>query len=75
MNTVITSLQFSFNNIVYMQIDEVAMGSHFGPALENIFVGYYESKLFNSITKPTVYCRYVVDTFSLFDKETDFQKF
>ena len=51
------------------------MGSPLGSALANIFVGYYESKLFNEISKPTVYCRYVDDTFSLFHKETKFQKF
>ena len=34
----------------------------------------YESKLFNKISKPTVYCRYVDDTFSLFHKKTEFQK-
>ena len=43
--------------------------------LANIFVGYYGSKLFNEISKPTIYCCYVDDTFSLFHKETEFQKF
>ena len=75
MKTATTSVEFSFNNIMYRQIDEVAMGSPLGPALANIFVGHYESKLFNKISKPTVYCRYVDDTFSLFHKETEFQKF
>ena len=51
------------------------MVSPLGPALANIFVGYYESKLFNKISKPTVYCCYINDTFSLFDKEIDFKKF
>ena len=60
---------------MYRKIDGIAMGSPLGPALANIFVGYYESKLFNKISKPTVYCRYVDDTFSLFHKETEFQKF
>ena len=60
---------------MYRQIGGVAMCSPLGPALTNIFVGYYESKLFNEISKPNVYCRYIDDTFSLFHKETDFQKF
>ena len=72
MKTATTSVEFSFNNIMYRQFDGVAMGSSLGPALANIFVGYYESKLFNKISKPTVYCRYVDDTFSLFYKETEF---
>ena len=75
MKTATTLVEFSFDNIMYRQIDGVAMGSPLGPALANIFFGYYESKLFNEISKPTVYCRYVDDTFSLFHKETEFQKF
>ena len=75
MKTATTSVEFSFNNSMYRQIDGVAMGSPFGPTLANIFVGYYESKLFNVISKPNVHCRYVDGTFSLFHKETDFQKF
>ena len=36
--TTTTSVEFSFNNIMYRQIDGVAMGSPFGPALADIFV-------------------------------------
>ena len=75
MKTATTLIEFSFNNIMYRQIDGIAMGSPLGHALANIFVGHYESKLFNEISKPTVYYRYANDTFSLFHKETDFQKF
>ena len=33
-----------------------------GPTLANIFVGFYEEKLFNDVmTKPLLYCRYVND--------------
>ena len=44
MKTATTSVEFSFNNIMYRQIDGAAMGSPLGPALANIFIGYYESK-------------------------------
>ena len=60
---------------MYRQIDGVTMGSPLGSTLANIFVGYYESKLFNEISKPTVYYCYVDDTFPPFHKETEFQKF
>ena len=36
-----SSVEFSFNNFVCRQIDRVAMGSPLGPALANIFVGFY----------------------------------
>ena len=42
MNIATTSVEFSFNNKIYKQIDGVAMGSPLGPALANIFVGYQE---------------------------------
>ena len=45
-----SSVEFSFNNCMYRQIDEVAMASPLGPALENIFVGFYECKLFDKIS-------------------------
>ena len=41
-----SSVEFSFNNNMYRQIDGVAMGSPLGPALANIFIGYQEEKLF-----------------------------
>ena len=40
-----------------------------GAALANIFVGYYEEKLFSEISKPAVYFRYVDDTFVIFQNE------
>ena len=43
MKTATTSVEFSFNKIMYRQIDGVGMDSPLGPALENIFVGYYKS--------------------------------
>ena len=46
MKSITSSVEFSLNNTMYKQTDGVAMGSPLGPALANIFVGYYEEKLF-----------------------------
>ena len=51
------------------------MGSPFGPALANIFVGYYEEKLFSQTQKPPTYFRYVDDTFAIFDHEAEADEF
>ena len=60
-----------YNDIMHRQIDEVAMGSPLGPALANIFVGYYESKLFQTTSKPEMYYRYMDDTFVVFSNEDE----
>ena len=39
---VTTGVEFSFNDIMYKQMDGT-MGSPLGPVLANIFVGYHES--------------------------------
>ena len=52
-----STVEFSFDNTIYRQIDGVAMGLPLCPALANIFVGYYEEKLFSEISKPAVYFR------------------
>ena len=66
MHSATSTVKFSFDNIIYRQIDVVAMGSPHGPALANIFVGHYEEKLFSEISKPGVYFRYVDGTFAIF---------
>ena len=71
-----TSLvELSFNDIMYYQIDGVAMGSPLEPALANIFVGYYETKLFQTISKPAMYYRYMDDTFAVFNDENQCEIF
>ena len=66
-----SSVKFSFNNAMYKQTDGVAMGSPNGPALANIFVGYYEEKLFSQTQKLPTYLRYVDDTLAIFDHEAE----
>ena len=43
--------------------------------LANIFVGFYESKLFDKISQPQIFYRYVDDTFALFQDEVDSETF
>ena len=71
MKSATSSVEFSFNNTMYKQTDGVAMGSPLGPALANIFVGYYEEKLFSQTQKPSTYFTYVDDTFAIFDHEAE----
>ena len=51
------------------------MGSPIGPALANIFVGFYEEKLFSQTQKPPKYFRYIDDTFAIFDHEAEADEF
>lgn len=67
------SVKFSFDGIMYRQIDDVSMGSSLGPILANISV-QEESVLLKS-DKPDVYFRYVDDTFCLFDNEIKADQF
>ena len=69
MEMTISSVEFSFNDIMHRQIDGVAMGSPLRPALANIFVGYYKSKLFQTASKPEMYHRYMDDTFVAFSNK------
>ena len=57
LNSATSTVEFSFDNTIYRQIDGVAVDSPLGPALANIFFGYYEEKLFSEISKPAVYLR------------------
>ena len=74
MNVATKSVEFSFDNVMYKQTYGVAMGRPLGPALANIFAGYYENKIFTSIEKPLLYTRYVDDTFATFRSEAEAEK-
>ena len=44
------------------------MGSPVGPVLANIFMCYFEEEwVFNNNARPSIWFRYVDDTFTLFD--------
>ena len=60
---------------MYKQTDGVAMRSSLGPALANIFVGYYEEKLFSQKQNHPTYFRYADDTFAIFDHEAEADEF
>ena len=75
MKSATSSVDFSFNNTMYKQTDGVAMGSPHGSAMANIFVGYYEEKLFSQTQKPPNHFRYVDDTFVIFDHEAEADEF
>ena len=47
MHSATSMIEFSFDNVIYKQIDRVARGSPLGPALANIFVGNHEKKSFS----------------------------
>ena len=75
MESATSSVEFSFSDTTYKQMDEVALSSPLGEALANTFVGYLESKLFSCVQKPTIYLRNVDDTLAIFKQEGDVDNF
>ena len=60
---------FVSNNILYKQIDGVAMGSPSGPSLANAFLVHHEQNWLDNCPleyRPSYYRRYVDDIFVLF---------
>ena len=69
---------FIFDGELYDQIDGVAMGSPLGPTLANIFMCALEKRYLNDCPtqfKPVLYRRYVDDTFCLFNRRDDVDRF
>ena len=67
-----------FDQEFYKQHDGVAMGSPLGPTLANIFLCYHEKIWLQNCPsefKPTIYRRYVDDTFLLFRSKNHIEKF
>ena len=64
-----------FDGQYYDQIDGVAMGFPLGPLLANIFMCDFEEKwVMNNGARPTIWFRYVDDTFTSFpNKDTAVQ--
>ena len=72
---------FLYKDVLYRQIDGVAMGSSLGPTLANMFLAHVEcNKLFNDVNcnpvfYPKLYLRYVDDCFAIFNSESDSEEF
>ena len=71
MKVAMSDLQFSFNNIIYSQIDDVAKGSPSGQKLANIFVIQLESKITDDLSSQVIYIRYVEDCLVISKTESD----
>ena len=67
-----------FDDIIYQQVDGVAMGSPLGPSLANTFVAHYEQICLDGCPdefKTVYYKRYVDDIFVLFRSPHHIEKF
>ena len=62
---------FVFNGVFYSQIEGLGMGSPLSPLLCDIYMHYFEEKLF-SVCKFPHWFRYVDDTFILVPSNIDF---
>ena len=69
---------FIFNDVLYKQKDDVAMGSPLGPTMANVFLSFYEVKWLEQCPKefkPAFYRRYVDDIFVLFESAEHLSKY
>lgn len=69
---------FFFDNILYKQLDGLAMGNPIAPCIANIFLCHLEEKIFRdcpTACTPNFYRRYLDDTFVTFDNENQAHEF
>lgn len=67
-----------FNGQLFRQVDGAPMGGCVSPSLANIFLSFHERKWINQCPvefKPTLYRRYVDDTFVLFNSNDQINSF
>ena len=65
---------FVFDDLCYDQVDGAAMSSPLGPVLANISTCDFEEKwVMNSSDCPTVWVRYVDDTFIISQQRSSYQ--
>ena len=70
-----TSVEFSFDNIMYRQPEGISMGSALGPTMAGIFVGFHEVGLFSKYKASELSFRYADDTFCVFWCATEIGEF
>ena len=58
-------VQYSLLEVLYKQVDGVAMGSPLGPLMANAFMCNIEEQLTNQNKMPNFYKRYVDNTLSI----------
>ena len=65
---------FGMGSHIYQQDEGLAMGSPLSPAMVNIYMEYFEEMALESISlKPTIWLRYIHDTFILWLHQEDVQ--
>ena len=55
-------VEFSFNNVLYRQIDGIAIESPLRPTLANIFMGHLEYNILSDFNSRCTHVRYVDDS-------------
>ena len=67
---------FQFGEKFYEQTQGMAMGSPLSPVLANLYMEWFEQTALSSTNKPPkMWKRYVDDTFTIFNHDTDLAKF